>query len=60
MKNLTIYTEGKISTVENICKKVVDIEVLVKDIDELTNIDIDTTQAIVLEISQEKLKCKVF
>ncbi len=56
MNDLIIYTEGNISTVENICYSVSDKNVLVKNIDELSDLDAKTTDTIILEISKDKLK----
>ncbi len=56
MSSLIIYTEGNSSQLENICKKVVDIDVAVKNIDEYEMSDAAKNSVIVLDLTLGKLK----
>lgn len=56
MSSLIIYTEGNSSQLENICKKVVDIDVAVKNVDEYEMSDAAKNSVIVLDLTLGKLK----
>ncbi|MCD7878585.1 MAG: GGDEF domain-containing protein [Candidatus Gastranaerophilales bacterium] len=56
MGNLIIYTENGKSELELICQGLVDVQVEVKNIDDIKNIGIDSPVAAIFDISFEKLK----
>lgn len=55
MSNLVIYTEKVNSTLENICKKVID-DVVIRPVEELKNIENENADIAVLDFSIDKLK----
>ncbi len=56
MSNVIIYTENASSDIEKFVKNIPDVNTEVKDIEALTDLDTESTSAIILEISKEKLK----
>ncbi len=56
MSNIIIYTEGNNPVLETLCRKVSDLDVIVKDAGELQNIDRADASAIVIDIPLKELK----
>lgn len=56
MSNLIIYTEGNNPVLETMCKKAVDMDVIVKSADEIKDIDTVNASAAVIDIPMAQLK----
>ena len=56
MSNLVIYTDGNASNLENLCKKNVEMDIIVKSSEEIKNIEIENADVAVIDISLNKLK----
>ena len=56
MSNLIIYTEGNNPVLETMCRKTVDLEVIVKSSDEIKDMDTIDAAAAVIDIPLDKLK----
>lgn len=56
MSNLIIYTDGNDSALTELCKNIVDFEVIVKSSDDIKNIEQEDVCMAIFDIAQEKLK----
>lgn len=56
MSNLVIYTDGNSSHLENLCKKNVEMDIIVKSSEEIKNMEIENADVAVIDISLDKLK----
>ncbi len=56
MSNLVIYTDGNASNLENLCKKNVEMDIIVKSSEEIKNMEIENADVAVIDISLDKLK----
>ncbi len=56
MSNLVIYTDGNASNIENLCRKVIDFEIIVKSCEEIKEIENENAELAVFDISLDKLK----
>ena len=56
MSNLVIYTDGNASNIEDLCKRVIDFDIIVKSCEEIKEIENENADLAVLDISLDKLK----
>lgn len=56
MSNLVIYTDGNASNLENLCKKTVEMDIIVKSAEDVKNIEVEKADIAVIDISLDKLK----
>ena len=56
MSNLVIYTDGNASNLENLCKKTVEMDIIVKGAEDIKNIEMENVDIAVIDISLDKLK----
>ncbi len=56
MSNLVIYTDGNASNLENLCKKTVEMDIIVKGAEDIKNIEMENADIALIDISLDKLK----
>lgn len=56
MSNLIIYTDGNASILEELCRSVADMDVIVKGVDDIKDMDTEDAAVAVIDISLDKLK----
>lgn len=56
MSNLIIYTDGNASMLEELCRNVVDMDIITKGVDDIKNMDTEDVAVAVIDISLDKLK----
>lgn len=56
MSNLVIYTDGNASNLESLCRKTVEMDIIVKSAEDVKNIEIENADIAVIDISLDKLK----
>ena len=56
MSNLVIYTDANASNIENLCRKIVEMDIIVKSVEDIKNIEIENADIAVIDISLDKLK----
>ena len=56
MSNLIIYTDGNALNLENLCRKTVEMDIIVKSVEDIRNIELENADIAVINISLDKLK----